>query len=228
MRLFAARGKERSRIPDTVSKHHLSRHTGSDTLYCDFYISSRRGPARSKALCSMHAGGKTRDSGWLAFRTWSRARSLARSPTLASVRYERGKKQIGRKGCGGWARGWEWERASLLYFGKKSAGSNAKIGLRARERDTLYESYISEKKKKKRVMWCRIDSRRKCIQGVSLRRVLPSTLPWCTFSLYFISSFLFFANLMIDLFFIISVTISILLRQTISEKYIHITYLRYT
>lgn len=26
-------------------------------LYCDFYISSRRGPARSKALCSMHAGG---------------------------------------------------------------------------------------------------------------------------------------------------------------------------
>lgn len=37
-------------------------------LYCDFYISSRRGPARSKALCSMHAGG-TR----LAFRTWPRA-----------------------------------------------------------------------------------------------------------------------------------------------------------
>lgn len=49
------RGKER--LPNPGYGIEASLPAPVAALYCDFYISSRRGPARSKALCSMHAGG---------------------------------------------------------------------------------------------------------------------------------------------------------------------------
>lgn len=65
------RGKER--LPNPGYGIEASLPAPVAALYCDFYISSRRGPARSKALCSMHTGNTARLS-----RTWPRAH--ARSP----------------------------------------------------------------------------------------------------------------------------------------------------